>query len=150
MPTPGQPGPDVPLAHRPGSASFDTLSGVAPPPAEPVDVAAAERLRRLRERRVRPARAVALTELVAREEDALRRLRRRLGEAGLAWGLACPPELEGRATPTGYGSGTLTVVASDSASKYLIDRWLRSGGLRALQRASRAPIRRVQIRLGPA
>jgi len=114
------------------------------------DAAPLAMITRLRTHRVWPSRTVSLTETVALERAAIRRLRRRLGSAGAAWSRACPEALRGRTVPGAYRGGVLTVLVPDASTRYRVDRWLRSGGLRALQGASGSPLHRVQLTIGRA
>lgn len=111
------------------------------------DAAPLALITRLRAHRVRPGRTVSLTETVGLEREAISRLRRKLGSAGAAWGRVCPPAMRDRTVPGAYRGGVLTVMVPDASTRYRVDKWLRSGGLRAMQQASRSPLHRVQLTL---
>lgn len=50
-----------------------------------------------------------------------------------------------RATVQSFARGVLTIAASDSATRYEIDRWLRAGGLEVLRKRAPATLTRVKI-----
>lgn len=119
-----------------------------PAPSKQPDLAAAAYLARLRDYRRRRDPATPLGAAVTQEVEALRRLQRRLGDAGRAWGVCSPEPFSDKAVPVGFHGGVLTVACSDASVRHRVDRWLRSGGLAELQRASRAPLRRVRVTIG--
>jgi len=116
-------------------------------PTRSEDRAAAAVIDRLRRTRARREVGVRLDAALAFQDEAIKKLRRRLGSAGAAWSACCPPELADRTRPSGLKSGVLRVGVSDAATRYRVDRWLRSGGLVELQRASGAPLRRVWLEI---
>lgn len=99
-------------------------------------------LARLREIRVPRSRDQTL----ARDLDQLAgdlAKRQRAGSGGdRAWETA-PDEIRGLGTPAGVSRGVLTIRTADSGSRFLVDRWLRSGGEAQLIRAAKVGIRRV-------
>ena len=112
-------------------------------PAEvPPDLRSIERLR---SQRVRPERDLTLTRAFMGEHVELRRLRR--ANAGLveAWEAAAPTELRDLAMLRGVASGVATIAVADASARFHLDRWLRSGGEKALLRACPAPVRKVKI-----
>jgi hypothetical protein len=114
-------------------------------PPRPEDEAAAVRLASLREHRVWRQRAEPLADSIARETESLRRLHRKLGDAGRAWGEVCPEEFADRAAPVALQSGVLTIAVADAPTRHRLGLWLRTEGERRLRSASRAPIRRVRL-----
>ncbi|MFG0275966.1 MAG: hypothetical protein ACF8QF_13020 [Phycisphaerales bacterium] len=105
-------------------------------------------LTRLRAWRVRGRNASAGALFRALGEN-LRRRERQGGAAGGAGGSASPPELLPRTRVEGLRAGVLTVLVDDAATRFALDRALRSGLENAVIRASAAPIRRVRLRLAP-
>lgn len=112
------------------------------------DRAAAAVIERLRETRRRREPGVRLDEALAAQTQRLRTMKRRLGSAGSAWSSCCPPEFAQTTTPRALRSGVLTVAVDDASVRYRVDRWLRAGGLEALQRACPASLRRVRLEHG--
>ena len=112
------------------------------------DLATATVIDRLRRHRARRTPGVRLDAALAQQNETLKKLRRRLGSAGSAWAGLCPGELAERTSPIGLRAGVLRVAVSDASTRYRVDRWLRSGGLASLQRASAAPLRRVKLEIG--
>lgn len=70
---------------------------------------------------------------------------RRLGNAGDAWAAVCPGELLERTRIMGLSRGALTVATPDAATRFELDRALRSGAERALIRLCSAPVRKVRV-----
>lgn len=50
-----------------------------------------------------------------------------------------------RASVQSFARGVLTIAASDSATRYEIDRWLRAGGLEVLRKRAPATLTKVKI-----
>ncbi len=111
------------------------------------DRAAAAVIDRLRRTRARRDVGVRLDAVLAFQDEAIKKLRRRLGSAGAAWSACCPADLAERTCPSGLKAGVLRVGVNDASTRYRVDRWLRSGGLDELQRASAAPLRRVWLEI---
>ncbi len=111
----------------------------------PEDQAAAARLASLRQHRGLRQKATFLGEVIARETESLRRLRRKLAGAGRAWGEVCPEEFADRAAPIALQGGVLTVAVADAPTRHRLGLWLRTEGERRLRAASRAPVRRVRL-----
>lgn len=70
---------------------------------------------------------------------------RRLGNAGDAWAATCPEQLLGRTRIVGLSRGSLTVAVPDAATRFELDRALRSGAERALIGMCSAPVRKVRV-----
>lgn len=75
--------------------------------------------------------------------DEISRRHRALGAVGEFWGSTVPPEIAPGVSPESLRRGVLTVRATDSASAFTFDRWLRSGGEAALQRIG--GVRKIKI-----
>jgi len=62
------------------------------------------------------------------------------------WREIAPHEFVDRASIKKIGSdGVLTVVVSDSAAAWEFDQWLRGGGLAAMKKKCKTPIKSVRI-----
>ncbi|MCC6661443.1 MAG: hypothetical protein IT437_11215 [Phycisphaerales bacterium] len=101
-------------------------------------------LARLRELRNR-TRDLTLAADLDRLRDGIKG-RSRAGAAGSgAWNSAAPAELRAVGTPAGVLRGVLTIRTPDAASRFLVDRWLRTGGEAEIIRAATTGIRRVRV-----
>lgn len=103
---------------------------------------------RLREARVR---ARGDQTLAADMDRALReagRQRRASGGCADAWAKIIPPDLIERTALEGVSRGVLTVRVPDGATRFQLDRFLRSGGQRAFVAACSASLRQVRIVVG--
>ena len=102
-------------------------------------------IQRVREARVRPMRDQSL----AREMDrALREaalLRRAVGGCADAWSRVVPPPLLDRTSLVGVSKGVLTVRVPDAATRFELDRFLRSGGQKSLVASCRTTLNRVRL-----
>ncbi|MCZ7634461.1 MAG: DciA family protein [Phycisphaerales bacterium] len=78
--------------------------------------------------------------------EGLERERRLTGGLAGAWAALCPPELAGRSRVVRFVGGVVTVEVTDGATRFRVDRWLRSGGRAALQDRA-GGIRRVVMRV---
>ncbi|MBM4109245.1 MAG: DUF721 domain-containing protein [Phycisphaerae bacterium] len=76
-----------------------------------------------------------------------RRASRALGGLTLDWGAIVPAPLAGSTRAASFSRGVLTIEADDAAALYAMDRWLRSGGERAI-RAAAPTVRRVRLAQG--
>lgn len=103
------------------------------------------RLARLREWRNRRERDLSLTRVLEEEQRRLRRVHRAVGGAERAWIEAAPAELAARCEVVRLARGVLTVRVADDSTRFALDRWLRSGGLLALTRATPATLTRVRL-----
>lgn len=83
-----------------------------------------------------------------RELRELNKQRRANGGCATAWNAVIPPELAARTALQGLSRGVLTIAVPDASTRFTLDRFLRSGGERALIGASSAAIRKVRIVLG--
>lgn len=107
-----------------------------------MELASIERLRSLR---VKPERDLTLTRAFLGEQVVLRRLRRSNAGLAEAWTSVAPDGLRERAMLRGVSAGVATIAVTDAAARYQVDRWLRSGGEKALLRACPAPVRKVKV-----
>ncbi|MGP1346988.1 MAG: hypothetical protein ACTS3F_10035 [Phycisphaerales bacterium] len=115
-------------------------------PSEPARLNAARRaIESLRATRVRPDRGVDLGTLVRREGADLQRTAKRLGAGGQAWAAQCPPGLLAHTSVLGLARGTLRIGVANSAARYALDRWLRTGGRESVIRQAGAHIRRITL-----
>lgn len=107
--------------------------------------AAVNRIEALRTHRVRPERAVLAGAEASRVLGDLRRSAR--GWSGLEEALrqGLPQTLAERCEVVSFDGGVARVRVPDHASRYLLDRWLRSGGVKALRGAGAGGLKRVQI-----
>lgn len=113
----------------------------------PAELAGIARLRSLR---IRPERDLSLTREFGAAQVELRRIRRGNRGVAQAWSEVVPTELACRTELKGVASGALTVSVADSATRYDLDRFLRSGGEAAVLRACIAGIRRIKVVMRPA
>lgn len=74
--------------------------------------------------------------------------RRAVGGAAAAWGEVIPGGLAERTALAGISRGVLTVRVADAATKYELDRVLRSGAERRLIVACQTPVRSVRVVIG--
>ncbi len=79
--------------------------------------------------------------------EGLERERRLTGGLAGAWAALCPPELAGRSRVVRFVGGVVTVEVTDGATRFRVDRWLRSGGRAALQDRAGGGIRRLVMRV---
>lgn len=64
---------------------------------------------------------------------------------GVAWEEVVPPQLAAKAEIVRLVRGVLSVRVTDSATRFELDRFLRSGGEAALVRRAAGAIRRVKV-----
>lgn len=108
----------------------------------PSDQHEIERLRRFKvPQRPDPS----LKDLMAAQLRELKKLRRGVGVIAAAWEAVIPPDLAQRTELVSLSRGSLTVRASDAATKYQLDRLLRGGAEAALVRASPVALRKVKV-----
>ena len=75
----------------------------------------------------------------------LAKLQRQLGSVSTVWCEHCPPQLIGKTRIVQLSRGVLTIGASDAATRYEIDRFLRSGGKQKVVQSTVASIRRIKV-----
>jgi len=104
----------------------------------------ASRVEQLRAARVRPGRARDLSQDFAYLGARLTRNHRKLAAIRKAWLACCPPDLIASTAIVSMSRGVLTVGADDSAVRFELDRWLRTGGQNNLIAAGPA-LRKVKV-----
>lgn len=102
-------------------------------------------LEQLRTWRNRPERDLTLAEPLAREVKLIRRLERSMGSIATAWQDLVPADVASRTALVGVSRGVLTVRVSDSAARYELDRWLRTGGETAIIRRCVNGLTRIRL-----
>ena len=102
-------------------------------------------VQRLRENRVRPERDRSLAGEMDRAIREVAQLRRATGGSAAAWSKVVPESLLKRTALEGISKGVLTVRVPDAATRFELDRFLRSGGQKQLLGESRTSIGRVRI-----
>lgn len=104
-----------------------------------------ESLARIRGLRNRPERDLTIGAAVDQVEREVKKLQKATGGVGAAWEELAPANLAGKCRVVGISRGTLTVRVPDAATRYEVDRFLRSGGEAALAARGRVSIKRVKI-----
>lgn len=111
--------------------------------------AGAIRLARLVAVRKRPEPELGLREQFAELESGVRKQRRAVGGLWETWegalrGTGADQQLVERTSIVGMSGGVLTVRVQDAATKFALDRLLRSGGELAVVRLSGVALKRVK------
>lgn len=106
---------------------------------------AARDLEKLRKYRVRGERDRHIGDEVVRQRTELEKVRKSLKGAGEAWGKVIPEAIAKRCRLVSLARGVLSVRTEDSATGYELDRFLRGGGLREVQRACTVTVSRIKI-----
>jgi hypothetical protein len=104
-----------------------------------------ESLERLRGFRNRPERDVTIGAMVKAAEREVKKQQRAVGGVGLAWDEVVPRTLAARCTVVGVSRGVLTVRTAGAATRFELDRFLRSGGEAELCRRAGVAIRKVKL-----
>lgn len=130
------------MTRRPAKSSASTPPAAS---ARPQEQRAALDIERLRAQRVRPERSRSLAELLDTEHRAIDKAAKAIGPGGQAWIDACPPDHLPSTTVLGLQRGTLKIGVAGTATRFALDRWLRSGGERLIIRAARVAIRRITL-----
>ncbi len=107
---------------------------------------AAGEIARLQKFRAVRERGVAVGETARAVAEGLERERRLTGGLAGAWAALCPADLAERSRVVRFAGGVVTVEVADGATRFRVDRWLRSGGRAALQDRAGGGIRRVVMR----
>jgi len=110
------------------------------------DIAA--RLAALREHRVTPERRITIAQDVLSTAADLKKLERRLGGVAEAWNRVCPPQHVERTAIESLSRGVLTVRVADAATRFELDRALRSGAEAELVRLAPSGVRKVRLVAG--
>ena len=100
---------------------------------------------KLRARRNPPERNLGITAAVGELVDTVARHHRQVGGAGSAWAAVVPADLCSCCELKQLTRGTLHVRLKDASARFALDRFLRSGGERALVTASGGKIKRVRL-----
>lgn len=103
------------------------------------------RLNRLRVLRNRAEPTWSLAAAIESEKRRMARTHRAVGGAARAWAEVIPPGLVVRTQVLRLAGGTLTVRVSDDSARFMLDRWLRSGGQAELARRTPSTLRRVKL-----
>ncbi|HVZ93884.1 MAG TPA: DciA family protein [Phycisphaerales bacterium] len=107
------------------------------------DVAAA--IERLRQSRVKTPPASEASASFSAMGRQLERSSRRLGSIAEAWLEVCPAGLVERTSVKSFVSGTLTIGVRDAATRFELDRVLRTGMERELVRRTPSTLRSVKV-----
>jgi len=120
---------------------------------DPSARAAVLSLDRARHARVRPAHDFSLAVEVDTQARLIRSVQKGLTRASVAWdrvlgGCGLSVELLSNVQVKSYRRGILTIRVRDSATKYLLARFLRSGGEASLARLAPVVVTRVKLVMG--
>lgn len=105
-------------------------------------------LQRVAQRRARPEFDPSIGRIVDAIAGGARRDAKRLGTVAQAWTAIVPPEVCARCRLEALDRTILSVVADDAATRFEIDRMIRSGLVGRLQHETRGAISRVRVRVG--
>lgn len=103
------------------------------------------RLEALRKGRVWPERDGSIGAMFRERGAELERLEKRLGGVSRAWQSVCPPDLLARTSVRSLLRGVLTIGVEDAATRFELDRLLRSGAERVFVRACPTTVRKVKL-----
>ncbi len=101
-----------------------------------------ERLRRFRTPR---AMDLSMDRALGAEEKRLKKQTRVVGGLGEKWEEILPPELALSSAPERLSGGVLTIRTADSAARFALDRWLRSGGEQLVKGACATSVVRIRL-----
>ena len=104
-------------------------------------------LSRLRGFRVYAQRARGLEDDMALQMQAMKKISQAESAASEAWMTVAPDQILDCTAISGLKAGKLIVLVPSAAHRYLVDRWLSSGGLSELQALARVPIRGIDIKI---
>ena len=133
--------------NRNQSASDSSPDGSTDPrsahrhPADPLD--------RLRGFRVYPQRARGLGDDMLKQMKTMKKISQAESAAGEAWLTAVPDQIRDCTVIAGLKAGKLTVFVPSAAHRYMVNRWLSSGGLGEFQALARTPIRGIDLQISP-
>ena len=99
----------------------------------------------VRASRVRPERAQPMGETFMAKAQAMKRLQRKHLGCARAWETVCPADRIDRTAIIGIKGGALTIGVADHATKFELDRLLRSGAERELVKLAPTTVRRVKL-----
>lgn len=98
----------------------------------------------LRTYRATPTTASTLGPTVAAIAKGLVAQRKKLGAVGEVWPQVVPKEIAEQVRPVGIVRGTLEVQTQTASVRYVLERWLKSGGEERLREAL-PNVKRVKI-----
>lgn len=104
-------------------------------------------LNRLRGFRVYPQRARGLKDDMLKQMQAMKKISEAESAASDAWMAVVPDQIRDCTSIAGLRAGKLSVLVPSSAHRYMVDRWLKSGGLNEFQALARVPIGSVLIKI---
>jgi hypothetical protein len=103
-------------------------------------------LERLRKWRARPALDTSINEVVHIMRKGLRRGNRQSTSLVEAWDEFVPSHIARQATIVSLRNGVLEVVTDGASVAYQLNRLIRSGLLRDLQRASKGTLKKIKVK----
>jgi hypothetical protein len=107
-----------------------------------------QQIQRLREWRNRPVPDLSMGFLEKHFKQNIEKPHKQFGPLIALWMEMVPEELAARTALRSFQRGLLRVTVADSATLYQLDRAMRSGLQRAIQSASKAPLRRIKLEIG--
>ncbi|PCI07093.1 hypothetical protein COB72_10835 [bacterium] len=108
-------------------------------PSDPLD--------RLRGFRVYPLRARGLGEDMNLQMQAMKKISKSESAANEAWATVVPDQIRDCTSVAGLKAGKVVVLVPSAAHRYMVDRWLGSGGLSEFQALAQVPIRGVDLKI---
>mgnify|MGYP001822866991 CR=1 FL=1 len=105
-------------------------------------------LARLRGFRVRADRAQGVGEDCGMLMRSLKKVSRDQSKIVEAWEAGAPDDVRGIAWVHGLKGGKLEIGVEHAAGRYLVDRWMRGGGLEMLRELGKVRIQSVVLRIG--
>lgn len=102
-------------------------------------------LDKLREHRTRTPATTNVADAVAIFQRDLARRFKSLGGIASAWNQTIPTKLADRAELISLTRGVLTVRVQDAPARFELDRFLRAGGERELQKRSPVTLKKVKL-----
>jgi len=100
---------------------------------------------KLREHRPGPRSAPPIHDAVAAFENELARRHKSMGGVAAAWTAVVPDDIAGPAELVSLARGVLTVRVQDAPARFRLDRFLRAGGEREVQRRSPVTLRKIRL-----
>ena len=103
-------------------------------------------LERLRKWRAKKQRDTSITSVILAMQKGLRKGNRQSTSLLEAWDELVPSHIATQATPVSIKKGVLEVVTDGSATSYQLNRLIRGGLLRELQRKTKCTLRKIRVR----
>ncbi|MCC6675768.1 MAG: DUF721 domain-containing protein [Phycisphaerales bacterium] len=100
---------------------------------------------KLRQIRPGPRSAPPIHDAVAAFENDLARRHKSMGGIAAAWTAAVPDDLAAPAELVSMARGVLTVRVQDAPARFALDRFLRAGGEREVQRRSPVTLKKIRL-----